>query len=89
MSVSLTPAVIDQASNRILLIWKTLRNIDGPQKEPEGLHSWVLRMAEQAVTTGDLLPSGKLRYMGMKFGFITVSDPNGLYYSLTSIERVK
>ena len=54
---------IDRASQQCLDIWKS----DTGQKQ--GLHSWLVMIAAEALQNGTRLESGKIRYRGMKFAF--------------------
>lgn len=60
--VELSGHAIDNASLRVRKIWhETKMNND------EGLYSWLQRVTLEAIHNGETLPSGKIKYMGMKF----------------------
>lgn len=56
---------IDRASLLLGKTWLNTRNHD------EGIHAWLCRVAAAALVDGEKLPSGKIRYKGMKFVFET------------------
>ena len=59
---------IDRASLSCRKIWHQTREND------EGLHAWLVRMAQTALAMNDRLPSGKYAHEGMKFVFETDGD---------------
>jgi hypothetical protein len=85
--IELTPRAIDQASNRVQLIWIATRNKGINGDENEGFYSWLKRIAGEAVDSGEILPSGKIRYRDIKFGLITASIFDSNCYTLQSVER--
>lgn len=82
--IAITHQAIDEASNRILGLWHEGRQ-QKPDQEPEGLRTWLFRIAHEAIERGDRLPSGKVRYAGMKM-LIEPFTHDGV---LKSVERVK
>jgi uncharacterized protein (DUF3820 family) len=54
---------IDRASLYCLEVWKSTRN------ENEGLHAWLVRVAQEALEKGEER-EGKIHYMGMKMVFV-------------------
>jgi hypothetical protein len=54
---------IDRASLYCLKVWESTR------KEKEGLHAWLVRVAQEALEKGDER-EGKVHYMGMKMVFL-------------------
>lgn len=90
MSIELTPAAIDQASTRVRGLWHESRLPAAGGHEEEGLYSWLRRMAESALQAGEKLESGKIRFKGMKFTFLSAYSPrNGEWHILQGVERVK
>lgn len=93
--INIAPQAIDQATNRVLKIWNESRAQPFPSSssEPEGLYSWLQRICQNALEDGEHLPSGKVRYMGMKFTFMPMSVQHGTQHSighvLQSIERIR
>lgn len=87
--IELTPRAIDQASNRVRLIWMATRNKGINGDEDEGFYSWLKRTAAEALDKGEVLPSGKIRYGIMKFGFIRAGYDKGKshWHMLQSVER--
>lgn len=59
--VELSGHAIDNASLRVRKIWHETRNQD------EGIYSWLQRVTLEAIEYGEKLPSGKIKYLGMKF----------------------
>ncbi len=59
--VELTGHAIDNASIRCRKRWHETKKTD------EGLYSWLQRMTLEAIEHGEELPSGKIKYQGMKF----------------------
>lgn len=95
MTIELTPRAIDQASNRVRLIWLATRNKGINGDEDEGFYSWLKRVFGEALDVGEVLPSGKIRYRDMKFGFVdaikfggTIDNVEGTSWKmLQSVER--
>lgn len=90
MFIDITPAAIDNASNRVRGIWKETRYSHG---EGEGLWSWLQRITAYAIEHGEKLPSGKYRHAGIKFSILPIAkEHDGNYsqgYALQGIERVR
>ena len=59
--VELSGHAIDNASLRCRKIWHETRGDD------EGLYSWLQRVTLEAIEHGEKMPSGKIKYLGMKF----------------------
>lgn len=59
--VELSGHAIDNASLRVRKIWHETRGKD------EGLYSWLQRVTLEAIDKGEVLESGKIKYLGMKF----------------------
>lgn len=59
--VELSGHAIDNASIRCRKIWHETRG------EDEGLYSWLQRVTLEAIERGEKMPSGKIKYLGMKF----------------------
>lgn len=92
-SIIVTPKAIDEASNRVRGIWAQNRRAAAyPGAEAEGLYSWLLRTAFEAVRFGERLASGKYRYATMKFTIIPAAvspnKPNQISGILQGVERV-
>jgi len=60
-TVELSGHAIDNASLRVRKIWHETKLND------EGLYSWLMRITLEAIHNGEKLPSGKIKYLGMKF----------------------
>lgn len=60
--VELSGHAIDNASIRVRDIWHQTK-----QSNDEGLYSWLQRVTLGAIEHGELLESGKIKYMDMKF----------------------
>lgn len=54
---------IDRVSLFCRSIWHYTRN------EDEGIHSWLVRVSQEALASVDGKPEGKVLYLGMKFVF--------------------
>lgn len=91
--IEITPLALDQASNRVTEIWRRTRQLGPHGSEGEGLHSWLLRMAEEALQRGDVLSSGKIRSLGIKFGFLKMATQSSRGQSegwlLQTVERIR
>lgn len=93
--IEITPQAIDQASNRVLGMWREGRALIVENgTEPEGFHTWLLRHAEEALSKGVETPSGKHRWNGMKFEFLKAYKGEGIaspkiFHLLLSVERVR
>lgn len=59
--VELSGHAIDNASLRVLEQWQATR------RKREGLYSWLERMTLEAISKGEKLDTGKIRYLRMKF----------------------
>lgn len=76
--VELTGHAIDGASLRVRKIWhETALDRD------EGLYSWLQRVTLEAIDCGEVLESGKIKYLGMKF----VIEPGEEFPVLKTIMR--
>jgi hypothetical protein len=62
--IELSGHAIDNASLRVRKIWHETK-----ASQEEGLWSWLQRVSLEALEKGEKLPSGKTKYMGMKFVF--------------------
>ncbi len=60
-AIELSGHAIDNASLRVRKIWHETRGKD------EGLYSWLQRVTLEAIEKGEVLESGKIKFMGMKF----------------------
>lgn len=85
--IELTPRAIDQASNRVRLIWMATRNKGINGDEDEGFYSWLKRIAGEAMDSGEVLPSGKIRHRDIKFGLISADMRGKQWHILQSVER--
>ncbi len=74
-SVDISGHAIDRASQRCLRIWARTR------KPNEGLHAWLVRMSEAALSTGERDSQGRLHLPGLVFVF----DETGAWPSLKTI----
>ena len=86
--LSLSHHAVDNASNRVRGIWHNTKLKCGhgySNSEDEGLFSWLMRITIDALEKGEKLPSGKIRYLGMKF-YVDSDDHN--FPVLMSVERV-
>lgn len=61
-TIELSGHAIDNASIRVRKIWH-----DTKLSDDEGIYSWLMRMTEEALSNGEILESGKIKYKGMKF----------------------
>lgn len=59
--IEISGHAIDRISQNGLHFWEVYRD-DG-----EGLHAWMARAAIEALDKGEFLPSGKIRYAGLKW----------------------
>lgn len=76
--VEISGHAIDQASKRVLKIWRKERS------SGEGLHHWLVRISEKALAnTKGLDKNGRTYHMGMKLVFAQ----GELYFTLKTIMR--
>lgn len=61
-TIELTGHAIDNASIRVRKIWH-----DTKLNDTEGMYSWLMRVTADAIKNGEVLESGKIKYLGMKF----------------------
>lgn len=61
-TIELSGHAIDNASIRVRKIWHETK-LSGD----EGIYSWLMRVTTEAISRGEKLESGKIRYLGMKF----------------------
>jgi hypothetical protein len=88
--IELTPQAVDQASNRLRAVWLEARRAPaGSGVEPECLHTWLRRMAKEALDVDDRTDGGKYRHAGMKFGLIPMAGDRTNRWLLRSVERVR
>ena len=60
---------LDRASLHCRDLWKETRKLGGPGQDPEGIHSWLCRMAADALKSGVRDNKDRLYYKGMIFAF--------------------
>ena len=60
--IELSGHAIDNASIRVRKIWHETK-----LTQDEGIYSWLQRVTLEAIEKGEKLPSGKIKYLGMKF----------------------
>jgi len=76
--VEISGHAIDQASKRILKVWRKER------RPNEGLHRWLTRTCEKALrNTNGLDKDGRIYYMGLKLVFAQ----GELYFTLKTIMK--
>jgi hypothetical protein len=61
-TLELSGHALDNASLRVRKIWH-----ETALSQDEGLHSWLMRVTAEAIEKGERLPSGKIKYLKMKF----------------------
>lgn len=92
LPVEIMPVAVDQASNRVRLLWLETR-AHPPGGEREGLHTWLARAANAAWAVKDATDGGKLRCMGMKLEVEQRyrGGPNNTvpFLLVRSVERIK
>ncbi len=74
-SVDISGHAIDRASQRCLRIWERTR------KPNEGLHAWLVRMSEAALSTGERDLQGRIKLPGLVFVF----DETGSWPTLKTV----
>jgi hypothetical protein len=60
---------LDRASQCCRDVWKLTRKLGGPGEHHEGIHSWLCRMAVEALEKGTKDPKGRLHYQEVIFVF--------------------
>jgi len=76
-NIEISGHAIDSASLRCRKLWHKDKNKD------EGLHAWLLRLSEEAITTQAIDDEDRINYKGMRLVF----NRGELYWTLKTIMR--